>query len=274
GYAGLEPVKIASEGLIATGSTLGTFFANLDASAEIIAPWSAVGDDFTHKTSIKAFDTLGNEVIFDVYFSKTAENTWQMDVVDQDSGTVIQGGISLTFDTTTGELDAASLAAASVVMPATTAADTPPNMLEMTLDFTSLTQLNYDFTIKAEVDGNAPSEVEKIQIAADGIVYAQYKNGDLLPMYRLAMATVQSPDQLRVISGNVYAQSNDSGIVILGFPGANGMGAVVSGALESSTVDIAEELTRMIESQRTYTANSKVFQTGSDLMDVLVNLKR
>ena len=52
------------------------------------------------------------------------------------------------------------------------------------------------------------------------------------------------------------------------------MGSVVSGALESSTVDIAEELTRMIESQRTYTANSKVFQTGSDLMDVLVNLKR
>lgn len=274
GYAGLEPVKISSEGLVATGSTLGTFFANLDASADVLPAWSAVGDDFTHKTSIKAFDTLGNEVIFDVYFTKTADNTWQMDVVDQDSGTVIQGGISLAFDTTTGELDAASLALAEVAMPATTAAGTPPNMLAMTLDFTSLTQLNYDFTIKAEVDGNAPSEVEKIQIAEDGIVYAQYKNGDLLPMYRLAMATVQSPDQLRVISGNVYAQSNDSGIVILGFPGANGMGSVTSGALESSTVDIAEELTRMIESQRTYTANSKVFQTGSDLMDVLVNLKR
>jgi flagellar hook protein FlgE len=48
----------------------------------------------------------------------------------------------------------------------------------------------------------------------------------------------------------------------------------VSGALESSNVDIAEELTDMIASQRSYTANSKVFQTGSDLMEVLVNLKR
>ena len=46
------------------------------------------------------------------------------------------------------------------------------------------------------------------------------------------------------------------------------------GALENSNVDIAEELTNMIESQRTYTANSKVFQTGADLMDILVNLKR
>ena len=49
---------------------------------------------------------------------------------------------------------------------------------------------------------------------------------------------------------------------------------IISGALENSNVDIAEELTNMIAAQRSYTANSKVFQTGSDLMDVLVNLKR
>ena len=281
GYAGLEPVKISSEGLVATGSTAGTFFANLDASTEPLpTPFAMVGDPFTHKTSIKAFNTLGNEVIYDVYFSRMApaeDNAWQMVILDQKTGSAPTGHtnpIDLQFDPVTGELDPAFLGAATVLLGATGPTDTPPNMLPMTLDFTSLTQLNYDFTIKAEVNGNAPSEVEKIQIAEDGIVYAQYKNGDLLPLYRLAMATVQSPDQLRVISGNVYAQSNDSGIVILGFPGANGMGSVVSGALESSTVDIAEELTRMIESQRTYTANSKVFQTGSDLMDVLVNLKR
>jgi flagellar hook protein FlgE len=88
------------------------------------------------------------------------------------------------------------------------------------------------------------------------------------------MATVESPDKLNVISGNVYSQSVDSGVVILGFPGNSGFGDIVSGALENSNVDLAKELTTMIESQRTYTANSKVFQTGSDLMDVLVNLKR
>jgi flagellar hook protein FlgE len=281
GYAGLEPVKIASDGLVATGSTLGTFIANLDADAEpLTTGFAVVGDDFTHKTSIKAFNTLGNEVLYDVYFSRmdpASDNTWEMVILDKETGLAPDGyannPVSLTFGPT-GKLDAASLTAAKVTLPATGATDSPANMLEMTMDFTGLTQLNYDFTIKAEVDGNAPSEVEKIQVAEDGIVYAQYQNGDLLPMYRLAMATVQSPDQLNVISGNVYSQSNDSGIVILGFPGSNGMGSIVSGALENSTVDIAEELTRMIESQRTYTANSKVFQTGSDLMDVLVNLKR
>lgn len=281
GYSGLEPVKIAADGLVATGSTEGTFVANLDASAEPLAvPFAAVGDDFTHKTSIKAFNTLGNEVIYDVYFSRVglaSDNQWEMVIVNQETGNMpapLTAPITLDFDPATGELDAGSLAAALVALDATGPTDDPPNMEAMTLDFTALTQLNYDFTINAEVNGNAPSEVEKIQVAEDGIVYAQYENGDLLPMYRLAMASVQSPDQLNVISGNVFSQSNDSGIVILGFPGANGMGSIVSGALESSTVDIAEELTRMIESQRTYTANSKVFQTGSDLMDVLVNLKR
>ncbi len=56
--------------------------------------------------------------------------------------------------------------------------------------------------------------------------------------------------------------------------GQSGLGNIVHGALEESTVDLASELTSMIESQRSYTANSKVFQTGSEILDVLVNLKR
>jgi len=60
----------------------------------------------------------------------------------------------------------------------------------------------------------------------------------------------------------------------MGYAGNGGFGTILSGALEDSNVDIAEELTSMIESQRNYTANSKVFQTGSELMEVLVNLKR
>ena len=292
GYAGLTPVSISSNSLKATGSTLGTLVSNLNASADVIDPALLPSDTsdettkFTHKTSIKAFDTLGNEVLYDVYFSKTADNTWQVAVFnaagrDATTGSFPYGTdsmvvpqVDLEFDPVTGKLTDASKADATIVLPSAANGGVVPNMKEMTLDFSSMTQLSYDFTIRANVNGNAPSEVSSIQISGDGIVYAQYKNGDLLPMYRLAMATVQSPDELRVISGNVYAQSNDSGIVILGFPGANGMGSIVSGALENSTVDIAEELTRMIESQRTYTANSKVFQTGADLMDVLVNLKR
>ena len=61
---------------------------------------------------------------------------------------------------------------------------------------------------------------------------------------------------------------------MVGNPQQGGYGAIMSSAIEQSNVDIAEELTRMIQAQRGFTANSKVFQTGSDLMDVVVNLKR
>ena len=100
-------------------------------------------------------------------------------------------------------------------------------------------------------------------------VSAVFFGRDIIPL-----ATVQSPDQLTTLPGNIFVSTSDSGNVEMGFANEAGMGSVVSGALENSNVDIAEELTNMIESQRSYTANSKVFQTGADLMDILVNLKR
>jgi flagellar hook protein FlgE len=60
----------------------------------------------------------------------------------------------------------------------------------------------------------------------------------------------------------------------VGFAESANFGSVLSNTLEQSNVDLATELTSMIDSQRSYTANSKVFQTGAELMDVLINLKR
>jgi flagellar hook protein FlgE len=62
--------------------------------------------------------------------------------------------------------------------------------------------------------------------------------------------------------------------VQVGLAGQGGLGTIKSGALEDSNVDLADELTSMIEAQRGFTANSKSFQTGADLLDVVVNLKR
>jgi flagellar hook protein FlgE len=145
----------------------------------------------------------------------------------------------------------------------------------LTIDISGSTQLSAEFKVgNGKIDGNAASDVVGHEISDDGIVYLKYSNGKLEPKYRIAMADVQSPDQLKPLAGNVYTQSNDSGVIIMGFAGNGSYGTILSGALEDSNVDIAEELTSMIEAQRNYTANSKVFQTGSELMEVLVNLKR
>jgi flagellar hook protein FlgE len=137
-----------------------------------------------------------------------------------------------------------------------------------------MTQVASDFAFKPTVDGNAPSSIDKVEVDTDGTMYAIYNDGTRLATYKIPLATVPSPDNLVPEVGNVYSIGIDSGNMQVDFASNSGLGIVKSEALEASNVDLANELTAMIESQRGYTANSKVFQTGADLLDVLVNLKR
>jgi flagellar hook protein FlgE len=175
---------------------------------------------------------------------------------------------TFTFDvsaTGKGKLDAASPSSLSLTIPGGS---------PFTLDFSAMTQVASEFQFKATVDGNSPSAIERVEVAADGTLYSIYNDGTRLASYRIPLATVPSPDNLVPEAGNVYSVGINSGNVQVDFAGRSGLGTIKSEALEQSNVDLASELTSMIESQRGYTANSKVFQTGADLLDVLVNLKR
>ncbi|AGA05638.1 flagellar hook protein FlgE [Sinorhizobium meliloti] len=266
GFDGLTRVNLASDGLIAAGSTKGSMGANLPSGA-------AVGDVST--TSLVVYDSQGNTRILDFNYEKTGANAWTLEIVDRASGDALTvPPVTLAFNAagelTTSPATVVANGALIVPPPATGAV-----VGSITIDFSKTTQLGYAFNADGgSIDGNAPSKVAGYQIDSDGIVYVKYENGKLDPRYRIALANVQSPDKLRPESGNVYSQGVDSGVIITGFAGSGDFGEILSGALESSNVDIAEELTAMIESQRNYTANSKVFQTGSELLEVLVNLKR
>ena len=159
--------------------------------------------------------------------------------------------------------------------------NTPPSLTfnipggqSFTLDLSKMTQLGTSFTpVNANTNGNAPSALSGVSIGTDGTVFSVYADGTRIPSYRIPLANVASPDNLTQQSGNVYSQSVNSGDVTVGTAGQGGLGAVKADSLEQSTVDLATELTQMIEAQRAYTANSKVFQTGADLMNVVVNLQ-
>ncbi|MBZ9872114.1 MULTISPECIES: flagellar hook protein FlgE [unclassified Mesorhizobium] len=279
GFEGLVPVVISDQGMTATPSTEGLYSGNLPAGATPVAAGNlpttnAAGAQYTSKSSMVAYDNLGNKKLLDVYFTNTGAGTWQVSVFDQSKATAgtsfpyaggALGSANLTFDTTTGKLTGAVDSVSLTV----------PNGSAFSLDLSALTQLGTGFTVSdAQVNGNAPSTIDKVQISKDGTIYAQYKDGSTKPLYKIPLADVQSPDQLTALPGNVYSQGTESGAVRVGFANEGKLGSIISGALENSNVDIAEELTNMIAAQRSYTANSKVFQTGSDLMDVLVNLKR
>ncbi len=279
GIGGMELVTIDSSALTATPSENGIFNVNFPAGADVVTgdlpSGNAATAEFTQKSSIVAYGNLGEEVILDVYMTKTGADTWEVAVFDQaqgSPGTSFPYGAgplatqTLTFDATSGQLTGSS--ATSISIPV-------PDGQTLLLDVADSTQLATSFTVAdVNVDGNSPATVERLSVSADGTVFAQYTNETLEPLFRIPLANVTSPDNLTSLSGNLFSANQQTGDVRVGFPGDGDYGTIVSGALESSNVDIAEELTEMITSQRNYTANSKVFQTGSDLMDVLLTLKR
>jgi len=273
-FAGLQVVNISQMTLQAQPSTTATVNANLDADAAI----SAGPPAYTSKSSVVVYDNIGRAITLDTYMYKTGPDTWLVEAYDASTSTSATGGFpyssgplasdTFTFDTTAagkGALDAASPTSLTIAVPGGST---------LTMDLSAMTQVASGFNFKATVNGNAPSAVEKVDIDNAGVVTAVLQNGTRLPIYTIPLATVPSPDNLTPEVGNVYSVSQKSGNVQVGSAGQGGLGSIESAALEQSNVDLADELTSMIEAQRGFTANSKSFQTGADLLDVVVNLKR
>ena len=281
----LQVVSISSTGLTASPSTEGAFSPNLPALAENVPAGSrasdnVVGAQFSGKTSMTVYTGLGEERIIDLYFTKVGpgDNEWEVAAYDASTADPANGG----FPYSSGPLNDVtetiefSTANGALLDPANANVQFDiPNGGPFTLSLAGTQSLAADYTARAPaVNGSGTGGFDEISIDLDGMVSALNKNGSVINLFRIPIATVTSPDRLTTLPGNVYQANNGSGGMTIGVATTSNFGEIVAGALEGSNVDIAEELTSMIESQRNYTANSKVFQTGADLLDVLVNLKR
>jgi flagellar hook protein FlgE len=277
GAGNLVPVNMTDKNLKAVPSTAGTFTVNLPVNDAVVTGDTPADNlatsTYSVKTSLVAYDNVGNTVTLDVYMTKTGTgpDTWEYSVFNAaDAGT--GGGFpyssgplvtqSVSFDST-GQLTGAS----SLSVPV-------PNGGTLKLDLSGTSELATGFTpMNVAVNGNAPSSISGVEIDTDGMVYASYDNGSRVPVYRVPLGTVASPDNLQPIAGDAFRITSTSGDLQIGFPSEGGRGKLVSGALEQSNVDMASELTDMIVAQRDYTANSKIVQTSSQLLDVLMSLK-
>jgi flagellar hook protein FlgE len=278
--AGLEAVNLHRLALVPNPSQSGGLQVNLPSNDAAITAASlpsanSSAAQYSAKTSIIAYDNLGNASTLDIYFAKVGSEAWEISVYDRAMADPAGGfpyrgpplnASSLQFDATTGGLTSGSVSSVSIPVP---------NGQTLALNLSGTTQFATAFSVRAAaIDGKPPSDVERVEVARDGTVTAVYDNGTRVDSFRIPLGRVASEDNLTPVTGNVFAVSRESGTLQIGLAGASGFGEVVSSALEQSTVDLASELTSMIESQRNYTANSRVFQTGSELMDVIVNLRR
>jgi flagellar hook protein FlgE len=272
--AEMQPVEFTSSGLRAEVSTAGAFKGNLPALAAVPVPPAL--PIVNAQTSMVVYDQLGTPVTLDIEFAKSADNTWEVTVKDRGDASLGRAGstlgtTTLTFNGTTGGLTAPVAPVALTVPHASQTGLTFP----FSLDLNGMTQVGEKFTpYETTANGSPPSALDSVQLSDDGIFYEVYKNGSRRATYQIPLATVASPDSLSSESGNVFTETQESGRIQFGAANSLGFGKIQTGALEGSNVDIGTELALMIEAQSAYTANSKVFQTGSELIDVLMNLKR
>ncbi|MTI16768.1 flagellar hook protein FlgE [Rhodobacteraceae bacterium RKSG542] len=253
--AGLQTVNVDGVEMKASATTEGLLQVNLDSNAAVGA---------VETTSIVTYDNVGNKVEVTATYTKTAANEWEVEFTDG-GGNTLTGGGTLEFDPANGTLVAPDPASLNVTIP---------NGQVTTFSIEGTTELASEFSaLKVEANGNEPSSIDAIRIDESGILYAVYGNGEEEALYKLPLADVASPDNLQHVGSSLYAVTNSSGTINWGFPSTGGMGSMLSGALEGSNVDLASELTEMIQAQRTYSANSRVFSTSSELLQELVNLR-
>ena len=138
-----------------------------------------------------------------------------------------------------------------------------------------LTQLSGKFSTNyVTQDGAKYGNYTGVSISEDGIVTAIFDNGETRAIAQIPIATFVDPNSLEALTGNAYIETTSSGNATLRTAGDGGAGVISANSLESSTVDIAEEFTDMITTQRAYSAASKIITTADSMLEELLTIKR
>jgi flagellar hook protein FlgE len=138
-----------------------------------------------------------------------------------------------------------------------------------------LTQFAGDYTSpQAVVDGFETGQLVRFEIDESGDLYGVFDNSARRLLYNVPLADVPNPDGLKQINGNAYVTTLESGSFVLSRANSGSMGNISTGALESSNVELAEELTQLIRTQRAYSSNAKIVTTVDEMMEETTRLKR
>jgi flagellar hook protein FlgE len=139
----------------------------------------------------------------------------------------------------------------------------------------SITQYSEESSSKAVMqNGHTMGYMDNFKIDQSGVITGIFSNGTTRALGQVAMASFPNQGGLEKAGDNTFRVSNNSGAANIGPSGIAGKGKIVSGALEMSNVDMAEQFTDMIVTQRGFQANSRTIQTADQLLQELLTLKR
>ncbi|MBZ9664292.1 flagellar basal body protein FlgE [Pseudomonas sp. LMG 31766] len=240
------------------------FVMNLDSNQTVpaTAPFDPADVNTYNSTyTTKVFDSQGKEHTLTQYFVKTGANTW--DAYYYQGNTAVGGPQALTFGTN-GTLTAP-------VGPVNVGFALPGvDPMNIAIDYSNSSQYGSDFVVTSNrASGYAAGEQTGLAVEKDGMVYANYSNGQRMLQGQVALATFANAGGLKNISGTAWVETADSGAALIGVPGVGPFGELVAGSLENSNVDLTQQLVGLMEGQRNYQANTKVLTTNKELTQVL-----
>ncbi len=241
---------------------------------------------YNSSTSTSIYDTQGNAHVLTQYFVKTGANSWDMHVLIDgvnpgDPSSSTPAFSSLVFDSagklqTGGKLDLAGWVPAALDGTPPTmqsnGADPSPKGLE--LDVSKATQYANSFAVNAvSQDGYTTGELAGIEIDDTGKIFARYTNGQSKIQGQVVLADFANPQGLIPVGKTQWVQSLASGEPARNPGGTGTLGAIQSGALEESNVELSDQLVNLIVAQRNYQANAKTIETESAITQTIINLR-
>ena len=250
----------------------------LDSRATAITTTFDPTDSTTYNfaTSTSIYDSLGNSHALATYFvpqgaDANGDNDWAV-YATNDGVAVGTGPVGTIKFGSDGLIDTARTTVPFSLSTTVGGGATSP--LAFTLDFTGSTQFGTKSGVnQLTQDGYTSGRLSSYSVSDDGVILGRYSNGQTKALAQVALANFTSPEGLAPLGNNVWAESSKSGPPLVGPPGTASLGALQSGTVEESNVDLTAELVNMITAQRNYQANAQTIKTQDALMQTLVNLR-
>lgn len=288
GFNQMETVNVNNIALSAAGTTEIAVLGNLPAEETDV---TTAGDPYL--TSSEYFTDLGSsERLSFSWQPTTTKNTWEITLSTDEGGDL--GTVTVEFDDSgslAGSPLAYSNATSSASAPEAFSFDETTGIMTVTLNvgtdpqsidipfgepgtFEGISQFSGDFSQSFERNGSSVGSPVRVEIDEDGTLNGVFDNGLRRALYEIPVVTVANPNGLLEVRGNAYTISGDAGAMYAGEANSGQTGALTSGALEGSNVDIAEEMTDLIKVQRAFSSNAKVITTVDQMMEETTQLKR
>ena len=277
----LQPVEVSFLGGLTRPTSEAQMGLNLDARQEAAAPPPAA-QPVQFSRGMRVYDSLGASHDVVLEFTKNDINDWALQVRDENGVSLLNGGtpFDLTFDPDGTVSDALLNAEGKLIIPMVGTAGTGitwangSQAQNIDLDLTAVTQFSGPYNVVYTDQNGAELGLRTgVSIDKDGYVVASFSNGQLSKLYKLPIATFSNPNGLLQQSGNVYSMASESGSYNLKESGQGGAGEVVPTTLEASNVDLADEFSKMIITQRAYSAGTKVITTSDQMLTELLQIR-